>query len=310
MKTLTLESRGFSVFEFVIAIVLLCALVGAGYFVASRQGTDKQDSSASSKQPVKVNDQAVVWAFDEREQQWYVQSGKAPKCENGAKFEYSPVDFSQVEMILLPGQYRGYNYKPHGGFGLAAATAGQTEVKMPIGGTIIGLTRYIEGPDNALQYLVTFVNDCGLEIKFDHLAVLSPRLQAIAETRPPAKQDDTRSDPNNKPKPELFKAGEVIATTVGHPNIQNFGFDFGITDYRKRNQISENPEWTALHEVYTASEWYGVCWFDKLPGDDAEKAKGLSEKVVNPAKPNVVSDYCKHIKTKTLDVNNGKPTDG
>lgn len=307
MKTLTLGYRGFSVFELLISMVLLCALTGAGYFFYTRQDTDKESSRTATA--IQATDNKVTWAFDEKKQEWYVQSGKAPECEGS--FEYSPVDFIEVEAVLLPGQYRGYNYKPHGGFSVASGTAGQVQVKMPVDGTITGLTRYLEGPNGGvLQYLVTFVNDCGLEIKFDHLATLSPHLQAIAETRPPAKLDDTRSDPNNKPAPELFKAGEVIATVVGNPSVPNYGFDFGVLDYRQQNNISKNKDWAVLHDTYTANEWYGICWLDKLPGEDADIAKELSEKVINLNKQNVVSDYCKHIKTRTLDVNNGKPTDG
>jgi len=306
MKTLTLEQRGFSVFELVISIVLLGALAGAGYFVYSRQDTDTKIKQSPKPAQVKATND-VVWAFDERKQEWFVQRGKAPKCPDS--FEYSPVDFAKVDAPLLPGQYRGYSYKPHGGFIAHKATDGNVEIKMPIDARITGLTRYLESPDSALQYIVTFVNDCGLEFKFDHLATLSPRLQAIAETRPPAKLDDTSSDPNNKPEPELFKAGEVIATAVGHPGSGNYGFDFGVSDYRQRNEISKKKEWAVLHDTYISTEWYGVCWLDKLPGETAAIARTLSEKVINPSRPNVVSDYCKHIPTKTLDVNDGKPTD-
>lgn len=309
MKKLTLGQRGFSVFELLISIVLLAALAGAGYFVLTRQNSNNARTERGSHLAQSGSSNAVVWAFDEQKQEWFVQRGKAPKCEKD--FEYSPVEFTELEAVLLPGQYRGYNYKSHGGLGMRAESVGQVEVKMPLDGTITGLTRYLEGPDGgALQYLVTFVNDCGLEMKFDHLAALSPRLQAIAETRPPAKLNDTRSDPNNQPAPEIFEAGEVIATVVGNPSMQSYGFDFGVLDYRERNPISRNKTWAGLHDTYSASEWYGICWFDMLPGDDAATAKALSERVINPNKPNVVSDYCEHISTKTLEVNDGRPTDG
>lgn len=309
MKKLTLGSRGFSVFELLIGLVLLSTLVGVGYFVWTRQNPDTKNADAP--QPIKTKESNdVIWAFDEQKQEWYVQSGKAPKCDSSFQFDSSPVDFSTVATVLFPGQYRGYNYKPHGAFRVYDATAGQVDIKMPVDAKITSLTRYLESPDNAMQYLVTFVNDCGIEIKFDHLATLSPRLQAIAETRPAAKLDDTRGDPNNKPTPELFKAGEVIATVIGHPNTKNYGFDFGVSDYREPNTISKNKDWVALHETYIASEWYGVCWFDMLPGEDADTAKKLSETPTNPEKPNLVSDYCKNAPKKTLDVNNGKPTDG
>jgi hypothetical protein len=305
------NKNGFTVVEALILVMILGGIGFVGYKVFSKHDDKQAQFNASKQNSVKfAGDLPVVWTYNNQTNKWFVQSGTAPKCKDPLKFDNSPIDISKASAVLLPGQYRGFNYKPHGGFGLVASTKGQTEVKMPMDGRIVGLTRYLESPDKALQYIVTFENDCGIAIKFDHLNTLSPRLQAVAETMPEAKLDDTRSDPNNKPKPELFKAGEVIATVVGHPNIGNYGFDFGITDYRQANEISKNSAWTALHQQFPASEWYGVCWFDMLPDADASVVKEMSLRVVNPNKPNVVSDYCKNIPKKTLDVNSGKPTDG
>lgn len=309
MKALKLTSDGFSFLELCVGLFLLAAIFGAGSYVLDKQHADKKAEQAAEQPAAEVSNPDITWSFSEQQQKWITNGPPAPDCPDPL-FANSPVDFSTVVTVLFPGQYRGYNYKPHGAFGISPGTAGQVEVKLPMDAKITGLTRYLEGSNNALQYLVTFVNDCGIEIKFDHLATLSPRLQAIAETRPAPLKDNTKSDPNNKPTPELFKGGEVIATAVGNPGIKMYGFDFGVADYRKPNDISKNEAWKAIHNTYTASEWYGVCWFDMLPGDDADTAKKMSETPTNPSRPNTVSDYCKNAPKNTLEVNGGKPTDG
>lgn len=291
-------------------LIVLGAISFAGYRVYINNNSTKQNLTPQSDANKTADHEPVKWAYNEKSNEWYVQSGKAPSCKNPLKFDYSPVDISQVTSVLLPGQYRGFNYKPHGGFRLDGSQNGQVEVKMPMDAKITGLTRYIESPDMAMQYIVTFDNDCGIALKFDHLHVLSPRLQELAEKQPEAKLDDTRNSPSNAPEAELFRAGEVIATAIGHPKIKNFGFDFGVYDYRQRNEISKNTKWAALHNNYQASEWYGICWFDLLPGSDSARATQLSEVSTNTQKPNqVVSDYCPNARHSTLDINDGKPTE-
>jgi hypothetical protein len=181
---------------------------------------------------------------------------------------------------------------------------------MPTDATLVSLTRYYEGNPAELQYLLTFETDCGVAFRFDHLYTLAPAFQSIAETTPEPKKDDTRTDPNIPFKRTKFKAGDLVASEVGFPRIKNFGFDFGTYDYRKRNEISKDTKWASIHNQFQSLEWFGTCWIDQLPAADAARAKDLAFVIINPAKPNIISDYCSYAPYNTLDFSNGQPTDG
>lgn len=293
------------------AIVVVLLLLGVVYLRSNQPSdtpTDKNTQNNSADDTVK--EEPVKWAFNEKTMEWFTQSGKATTCKDPFIFDKSPVDLSKIMAIGMPGQYRGYNYKPHGGLRLTSPDDGKIDVVMPTDATLVGLTRYYEGNPAEIQYLLTFETDCGVAFRFDHLYTLAPALQEIAETTPEPKIDDTRTDPNAPFKRTEFKAGDLVATEVGHPATKNFGFDFGTYDYRHRNAVSSNTKWAAIHNQYQSQEWFGTCWIDQLPGVDAAKAKELAFVVVNPTRPNIISDYCSYAPHTTLDFNDGQPTDG
>lgn len=302
------NKNGFVLVELLIIIAVIAALGFIGYKFVSKSSERKSGTSPNGTS----NRGDVVWAYDEGQKQWITESGKAPACQEPFKLDQTPVDMTQVNSVLMPGSYRGYNYKPHGGFGVNEATQGKVEVKMPMDATLVGLKRYYEGkPTPDLQYLLTFESDCGIAFRFDHLQTLTPELQALAEKTPEPKLDDSRSSPDDAPPRTKFKAGQVIATQVGLPSSKLYGFDFGVYDYRKPNEISKNAEWAAIHNQHTSLEWFGVCWFDMLSGSDVDKAKTLSLQQRDTRRTvKITSDYCPNAPYKTLDVNNGKPTDG
>lgn len=294
-----------------IVILLVVGIVGfAGYkvFDSNKKTTNSDTSSQSSADT--TGNEPVKWAFNEQKLEWFTETGTAPKCKEPFTFDQMPVDLSKIMAIGMPGAYRGYSYKPHGGLRLTNPDSGKINVVMPMDATLVGLTRYYEGEPAELQYLLTFENDCGIAFRFDHLYTLAPAFQKIAETTPEPKINDTRTDPNIPFTRTKFKAGDLVATEVGFPRIKNFGFDFGAYDYRSRNEISKNQKWAAIHNQYQSLDWFGACWLDMLPASDTAKAKQLSLVVINPAKPNIVSDYCTHAPNTTLDFNNGQPTDG
>ncbi|MDQ5972424.1 MAG: hypothetical protein QG553_583 [Patescibacteria group bacterium] len=297
-----LTQDGFHVVELLIVIVVLAAIGFVGYKVLGSKANKDGKSGQNSAD--------VKWAYNEKDNKWFVENGKAPDCKSPYTFENSPVDLSLVNVIAMPGSYRGFSYKPHGAFRADGTPSGDITVKMPTDATLVGLTRYYEGNPSTLQYLLTFETDCGIAFRFDHLYTLTPAFQKVADTTPQPKKDDTRTDPNIKFERTKFKAGDVVATKVGFPANQNIGFDFGVYDYRQPNEISKNSDWAKLHNQYQSLEWFGVCWFDMLPGADAAKANQLSLVVLNPAKPKIVSDYCTNAPYKTLDINGGQPTDG
>lgn len=296
---------GFHAVELVVALAVIGIVGFVGFKVISSKDNNKQSASSGN-----ASGESVTWAFDEQKLNWYAKEGTPAKCADPFVFDKTPVDLSKVMAIGMPGSYRGFSYKPHGGLRLANPDSGKIDVVMPTDATLVGLTRYYEGDPSELQYLLTFETDCGIAFRFDHLFSLAPDFQAIAKTTPEPKKDDTRTDPNISFTRTKFKTGDLIATEIGFPQTKNFGFDFGVYDYRQRNEISKNSEWSAIHNHYQSLEWFGTCWTNQLPGNDAAKAKELSLVVVNPAKPNIASDYCTYAPHTTLDFNNGGPTDG
>lgn len=252
----------------------------------------------------------IAWRYDESKNQWFVSSGKAPQCSEPFRFEQSPVEISKIDSVLMPGSYRGFNYKPHGGFGLKSVQ-GVANVIMPTDATLVGLTRYLEGNPSDLQYVATFESDCGIAFRFDHLHTLSPKLQKIANQTPEPKLNDTRSSPSVAFTRTKFMSGELLATRVGMPSAQLYGFDFGVYDYRKQNEISKNSKWAQIHNQYQSQEWFGVCWFDMLPVSDSSAVKQLSLVQMNTNRvTKITSDYCSNAPYTTLDTNNGEPVEG
>lgn len=306
------KEDGFHVVELIITVVVLIAIGLIGFKVFSIQKADK--SGQGNKRASSESTGSPVWAYDQQKREWFVKNGTAPNCPS-LLLSRSPVDMQKVVAVGLPGAYRGYSYKAHGGFRVAPETTGKIDVVLPMDARLMGITRYYEaipGYPDELQYLVDFENDCGVAFRFDHLQALSPELQKYAEKTPEPKKDDTRRDaqePLNVP----MKAGDLVATAVGFPAAQNYGFDFGVYDYRERNEISKNSEWAKIHEPFSAQTFHGVCWLPLLPSADAQRAETMAKdrNNYNSSKPfYLISDYCNFAPYNTLDFNNGQPTDG
>ena len=278
-----------------VVVLVVFVIIGAAGYVIYTNNKNKANAE-------------VRWSFNEKKKEWIVKQGTAPACKDPLVFDYDPLDLSSVESIGMPGTYINKSYKVHGGIRLPVSSKGQTDIKLPMDASLVGLKRYYDGQTTDTQHLVSFETDCGIKIYFDHLNVLTPALQKLAASTPAPTLNDTRSDPNDAPPRTKFKAGESIATGVGFPSNDNYGFDFGVIDYRQRNEISKNSKWAELHQEYAPSEWYGVCWLDMLPG--AEKAKTLIKQQTDTRRmQKFVSDYCKEGDYTTLDFNNGLPTD-
>ncbi len=168
----------------------------------------------------------------------------------------TPVDLSKVTAILYPGQVRGGDFKPHGGFRFDNAQSNEIEVRAPIDSELQDASRYIEMGE--VQYMFDFQNDCGIRYRFDHLLTLSPKFAEMAKNLPEPKPDDSRT---TNVKPIMVKQGEVIATAVGFKNNLNVFVDFGV--YDSRGKIFSSPRDNA------------ICWFDLLPAQDSTKVKSL-----------------------------------
>jgi hypothetical protein len=302
-----------------IATTIIIVLLGIVYLwtnstkIQPEQSVGKNTDNTSEKTETKG---PPIWAYHQEKLEWFIQSGTAPVCKEPFKLDISPVDMTKVTAVGLPGAYRGFSYKAHGGFRVNSSTGGNVDVKMPIDANLTGITRYYEsipGQPDELQYLLSFESDCGIAFRFDHLSVLTPEIQTLAEKTAPPKKDNTASTPGYTFEKVPLKAGYTVATGVGFPIAKNYGFDFGVYDYRERNKISHNEQWAAIHSPFSATEFHGVCWISLLPDDDAAKAEAMANdrNNYNSSKPfNLTSDYCDFAPHKTLEFNNGQPTEG
>ncbi len=212
--------------------------------------------------------------------------GTPPACPKPLALQ-PPVDFNFATSLLYPGQYRGNQYKPHGGFRFDNNTNNNISVKIPLDAELVNGSRYIQSGE--VQYLLTFISPCGLMYRFDHLLTLTPKFRALAESLPPPPQDDSRT--TNFNPPISVKAGEEVATAVGFTLTKNVAVDFGVYDLRKLNPISQNANWANEHRSdpgYRLAA-HGVCWLNffgtpneqllrNLPGGDSVNGK--------------TSDYC------------------
>lgn len=211
--------------------------------------------------------------------------------ENACPALITPVDASLVTSILYPGQVRGGDYKPHGGFRMDNTENNLVDVKAPLDAKVIDGSRYIEMGE--LQYMFDFKTDCGLEYRFDHLKALSPKLQTAADKLPQAKIDDSQT---TNIRGVTVTTGEIIATAVGFEQSQpdapvgpNVSFDFGLYDKHQKNASSKDPAWVSSHKEDGEQAVYAVCWLDWLPTADATILKALP---AADSKSGKTSDYC------------------
>jgi hypothetical protein len=224
---------------------------------------------------------SVKWAFNGST--WNV-TGTPPTCGTPLVAR-SPVDVTQATSILYPGQVRGGNYKPHGGFRFDTKTDNTLTVVAPADAMVVSGARYIESGE--VQYLFDLQTPCGIRYRFDHLLTLSDTFQAIANTFMTPQVDDTRT--NTIAQPVSIKAGTTIATEIGVRSTHNYFIDFGVYDLRQKNSISENSTWAAEHDGVREMGWYGICWLRHLPVVDVSIVEAL------PGADGVLgktSDYC------------------
>lgn len=202
-----------------------------------------------------------------------------------------PIDLSRATSILYPGQVRGGDYKAHGGFRFDGSKPDEITVFAPYEAKVVAGARY---PVNGeIQYTFDFSHPCGVRYRFGHLLILAPKFRGIAEKFPLPKGMDSRT--TEVYPPIKVKQGEVIATAVGltqgGPNeLKGFNtfVDWGVYDYRQKNQSSKDPDWTAKHPYEIES--YAVCWFDWISPEDKKIVLSLPSSDYQSGKS---SDYCK-----------------
>lgn len=210
-------------------------------------------------------------------------------CPDPFVFEM-PVGLGRATSILYPGQERGGNYKAHGGFRFDGSRPDEITVRAPYDAEVIAGARY---PVNGeIQYTFDFAHPCGIRYRFGHLLTLAPKFQDIADKFPLPKDMDSRT---TEVYPGIaVKQGEVIATAVGltrggpdQLGGLNTFVDWGVYDYRKKNEASKHPDWLAKHP--SEIEQYAVCWFDWIRAEDRRTVLALPSSDSQSGK---MSDYC------------------
>ncbi len=246
------DQKGFAHIAVIIVLIVIVALAGIGYYVLTNK-TSITSKSASCPDPLLQ----------------------------------SPVDIKKVSGILYPGQTRGGNYKPHGGFRLDDSNNNDAEVRAPMDAKLVAGSRYIEQGEE--QILLDFESDCGVNFRFDHLLTVSPVIQKEVDKLPAAKPDDSRT--TSLDDQISVQAGDVIATAVGVEKAKNVFFDFGVYDTRQPNAASKDPAYKAAHPDLENNEQlkYAVCWLDLFAEPENKMLRALP-----PADQEAGSDsdYC------------------
>lgn len=216
----------------------------------------------------------VVW---KNTKNGWEPSATPPVCPSPLRLK-TPVDLSVVTSILYPGQYRGGNYKPHGGFRFDESQDGKITIIAPMDALIVDGGRLLV--DGEVQYIFDFISPCGIWYRFGHIVGPSPKLAAIAETFPPPVEGNSHTY-EVSPYVEVT-AGEIIAAGSG---IQ--GLDWGVYDLRSKNSASEDPLWAAEHPGQQAQN--GICWFNLLSPEDEALVRSLPP---TDGVSGSMSDYC------------------
>lgn len=278
------NQSGFSIVEIFIVLVVVGILGFVGWRVVS-SNKDNPEQNKQSQSTGKSNEEPEGLIWQQTANGWQATQ-KAPDCPDQPMLK-SPTDLSKVTSILYPGQTRGGNYKPHGGFRFDKATDNKVTVTAPIDGYIVKGTRYLAEGEGEIQYGFDIINNCGVMYRVGHLRELPSNLQKIADTFPAA----TASSANSNVNPAVrVKQGDVLATKVGITKTNNTFFDWGVYDYRQENEASKSPAYQSAHPQQELN-WHAVCWLKGwLPSSDQATITGLP--AGDPASGKN-SDYCK-----------------
>ncbi|PIS07920.1 hypothetical protein COT78_01040 [Candidatus Berkelbacteria bacterium CG10_big_fil_rev_8_21_14_0_10_43_13] len=268
-----------------LVVVLIFIVLGLGGYFAF---TGRPNKSKSNVPITGSNGNKSSTSTDSADVRWmmasdgtYSASSTPPDCPTPLVLPL-PTDISKVVSVLYPGQYRGDNYKPHGGFRFDDGSNNQTVVA-PLDAIVIDGSRYLV--DGEIQYTFDFINSCGIKYRLGHLRTLSPTFSALADKFPAAQEMDSRTTLIDQPV--KITASDTIATAVGLLSANNAFFDYGVYDLRQANEISKGTVFQTAHSDDKDLSWHGICWLDFLSSTDTAIIQAL------PAtSPGSMSDYC------------------
>ena len=199
-------------------------------------------------------------------------------------FKIFPIDTSVITQFARPGR-TGFNstiYIAHGALRADDTKHDTVTVSFPASGfSLHAVNRrvetYIESDEEQIK--LEFIHPCGILVRLDHLAQLSPKWLDIIDNIPVTSDSHLTFTQQNV---HLVELGEVLSNGIGHPT--NTYLDFGVYDLRQKNKIAEYISESWPEYVGTAD--HGVCWSSFFGVETQE----LLEKL--PAGAVSTSDYC------------------
>ncbi len=272
--------KGFSALILLLVVPLLAGVL----FVASNNYSPFGQVEEGAKEDLAGIQQRVgsnvSWQFGQTNKTWQA-IGVPPSCPESLTFP-APADVKLASSVLYPGQIRGGDYKPHGGFRFDGQ-GNSIDVYAPMDGNLFQAARH---PTNGeIQYVLYFINDCGIAYKLDHLLEVTEKFSKIIEKIPMGGEGDSRT---TGVEPPVFVAkGEHVATKVGLELTKNVFFDFGVYDLRKRNGVDYSDKNYYNVEQYAM---HATCWLDNL--EEPHKSVALSLPGAD-SQSGKTSDYCK-----------------
>lgn len=280
MKYSTSHKAGFTLIEGLI-VLLVASLIAGGIWYALSGSKKKTDTPLQTTVEEQKEDK-LIW---QQSASGWQASETPPACPSQPILKV-PTDLNKVTSILYPGQKRGGDYKPHGGFRMDGTSNAAVTVTAPIDGYVVRGSHYIQ--QGEVQYMFDVMNNCGVMYRVDHMAEVSAKLKKLTETWPAPQVDDSRTQIIQSPV--RIDAGEVLATSVGFKKTKNTTFDFGVYDYRSQNEVSKSASYQAAHQQDKELSWHAVCWFDWVSETDEKRIRALPSG--DPASGKT-SDYCR-----------------
>lgn len=261
-----------------------CTKAGASVRVAGKKLVCKKRGKTLKWVATRVTTPVTTSVTWSQTNDGWSPSSTPPACANPLRI-LSPVDITKVTSVLYPGQIRGGNYKPHGGFAFDSNPDQAVDVVAPFTGMAVRGSRYVENGD--VQYMFDVISSCGIMYRFDHLLTLTPKFQTLANTLPPPSESSASTNFN---PPVLINEGEKVAVEVGltRPS-KNVFVDFGVYDMRSFNKISSNPTWVAQHPGSKEMSGHAICWFDLLDAQSVATVRSLPSRDATNGR---TSDYC------------------
>lgn len=272
------RQKGFGIIEVVVVLVVIALIFTVGVSV-NKPSTPQNTTPVAEDTPVQTE---LLW--QQTGEGWQAR-GDLPACPQQPIMQM-PADLSKVTGVLYPGQTRGGNYKPHGGFRFDTTPNDQVQVTAPLDGFIVRGGHYLA--EGEIQYTFDVMNNCGVMYRVGHLRALPEKLQQLTTGWPAAQEGDSRTHQVNPPL--YIRQGEALATSVGIVKNKNTFFDWGVYDYRQTNDASKSSAYQQAHMQDKELSWHAVCWFNWLPANDSQKIKSLPAGDPSSGKQ---SDYCK-----------------